>query len=425
MDRRGFLHVCGAGAAAWAIPRWGLGADAGAPKPNIVLIMADDLGYECLGCNGGTSYRTPHLDRLAAGGTRFAHAYCTPLCSPTRNLLMTGRYNFRNYRGWGILDPKEVTFGHLLRGAGYATCVSGKWQLCRFDQPENADHPRTAGFDESCVWTWRFKGKKPSRYWSPSIWQNGSLREGLDGKYGPDIHCDFVLDFIERHRSKPFFAYYPMNLVHAPFLRTPHSKEGGRGAGSKGGGYFADMVAYADHCVGRVVATLERLGLRERTLVLFTGDNGTPRGVRSKMGETDVPGGKGKMTDTGCHVPFIASWPGAVAAARTCEDLLDFSDVFPTLAELAGAPLPKDVMIDGRSFAPQLRGEAGTPRDWVYIQLDKKRAVRDRRWKLHADGRFFDMAADPFEHKPIQPDAATEEAAAARTRLQAVLASLH
>ena len=221
--RRRFLQAAAGATLAGLLGRRARAADA-AGKPNIVLIMADDLGYECLGANGGTTYRTPNLDRLAAEGTRFTHAYCAPLCSPTRVLLMTGRYGFRNYRGWGILDPAEKTFGHLLREAGYATCVSGKWQLCRFDKPENADHPKRAGFDEHCVWTWQYAKGKPSRYWDPMIWQNGKLLEGAKGKYGPDIHCDFVCDFLERNKSRPFFAYYPTNLVHAPFVPTPDTK---------------------------------------------------------------------------------------------------------------------------------------------------------------------------------------------------------
>ena len=422
MNRRTFLKRVSLSVAAVGLPRVARGAQPATRKPNIVLIMADDLGYECLGCNGGTSYRTPNLDALARTGTRFQHGYCTPLCSPSRIEIMTGRYGFRNYRGWGVLDPREKTFGHLLREAGYATCVSGKWQLCHFDKPRNADHPRRAGFDDSCVWTWLYKNKKPSRYRSPAIWQNGSLRAGLEGKYGPDVHCDFVIDFIERHRDRPFFAYYPTNLVHSPFVPTPDST-GGKGKRAKARNY-ADMVAYLDKCVGRVVAALDRLGLRETTLILFTGDNGTPRGIRSRMGDVVIPGGKGRMTDAGTHVPLVANWPGTVPPGRVCDDLTDFSDILPTLAEVAGAPLPKGVAIDGRSILPQLRGEAGRPREWVYIQHGKQRAVRDKRWKLYHDGRLHDMEADPFEKSPIQPAEATAEAAAARTRLQAVLASL-
>jgi arylsulfatase A-like enzyme len=334
MTRRGFLTgAAGAATAALLDPtgRWlAAGAEAAAgpshnpaEKPNILLIMADDLGYECLGCNGGTSYRTPNLDKLAATGVRFEHCYCTPLCSPSRNQIMTGRYGFRNYRGWGILDPKEKTFGHVLRSAGYATAVSGKWQLCRFDRPENADHPKRAGFDASCVWTWHYKGKKPSRYWDPFIWQDGKLRGDLAGKYGPDVHCDYVVDFIRRNRARPFLAYYPLNLVHAPFVATPDSKAsrsagGGSqpGKGRKGAkqANYAATVAYMDKCIGRVVGELDRLNLREKTLILFTGDNGTPRGITSRMGQSTIAGGKGP--DTRPPGRSAASWWTSATSCR-------------------------------------------------------------------------------------------------------------
>jgi len=413
-------------------------------RPNIILIMADDLGYECIGANGGTSYRTPQLDRLAAGGMRFEHCYCTPLCSPTRVLLMTGRYGFRNYRGWGVLDPKERTFGHVLREAGYATCISGKWQFCEFDKPENADHPKRSGFDRSCVWVWHYKKGKPSRYWDPVIWQDGALLAGTKGKFGPDIHCDYVLDFIERNRDRPFFAYYSTNLVHAPFVPTPDSRPDAAEAGgkepegkarAKGGkgksrANYKAMVEYMDKCIGRVVAKLGELGLRERTLILFTGDNGTPRGIKSKMGERTIDGGKGRMTDAGTHVPLIANWPARVPAGRTTDALVDFSDVMPTLAELARAKLPEGVKIDGRSFVGQLLGKKGGGRPWAYIHhggasaAGKLRAARTQRWKLYGDGRLFDVQADPDESRPVGPAGQSPEAAAARKRLAAALASL-
>ena len=439
---RQLLTAAGLAAAWLAFPWHARTAEAPAESPNILLIMADDLGYECLGANGGSSYRTPHLDALATGGMRFEHCYSMPVCSPSRIKLMTGRYNFRNYLGWGILDPKERTFGHVLREAGYATCVSGKWQLCQFDRPENADHPRRAGFDEHCVWTWHFRNGKPSRYWDPYIWQAGRLRDDLNGKYGPDVHCDFVIDFIERNKSRPLFAYYSTNLVHAPFLPTADSKSSvggkrargskGKKAGQKNQENYGDMVAYMDKCVGRVVHTLDRLGLREKTLILFTGDNGTPRGITSKMGSVTVPGGKGSTRDNGIHVPLLANWKGTVPAGRTCSDPVDFADFLPTLAEAAGASLPEGVKIDGRSFYPQLRGRPGNPRGWVFLSSAGKKAaksspeglVRDRRWKLYHDGRLFDVQADPFEQKPIRPGEGTQEAKAARKRLQAVLDSI-
>ncbi len=454
MDRRRFLRTA-AGAAALAgqagMPLLGLagrslGAE-GARSPNVVLIMADDFGYECVGANGGTSYETPNLDRLAAGGLRFEHAYCAPLCSPTRVLLMTGRYGFRNYKGWGVFDPDEVTFGHLMRQAGYATCVSGKWQLCRFDRAENADHPGRAGFGRHCVWTWHYKDQrppaKPSRYWDPWIWEDGRLRaEEYKGRFGPDIHCDYVANFIRGNRDRPFFVYYSPNLVHSPFVETPDSRkatlrgpQGGTPAGKKrsmGGNQenFAAMVAYLDKCVGRVVETLDQLGLRENTLILFTGDNGTPRGIKSRMNGRVIPGGKGSMTDGGTHVPLIANWKGTTPAGRVSTDLVDFSDVFPTLADLSVSALPSDRIIDGRSFLPQLRGKPGRPRGWAYIHhgganvAGKLRAVRDRRWKLYGDGRLFDVSADPFEKSPVGPGEGGAEARAVRARFEKVLASL-
>ncbi|NQU19993.1 MAG: sulfatase-like hydrolase/transferase [Candidatus Nealsonbacteria bacterium] len=409
-----------------------------AKQPNIVLIMADDLGYECLGCNGGTSYKTPNLDVLARDGMRLEHCYSMPVCSPSRIKIMSGRYNFRNYLGWGLLDPKLRTFGHVLRDAGYATCVSGKWQLCQFDEPEFADHPYRSGFDESCVWVWHFRKGKPSRYWDPLIWQQRKLREDLKGKYGPDVHCDFLIDFIERNKSRPFFAYYPINLVHAPFTPTPDSKPADGSSKSKGQDRnFADMVAYMDKCVGRVVAALDRLGLRENTLILFTGDNGTPRGITSKMGDVTVPGGKGSTADNGIHVPLLANWPGHVPAGKTCDDPIDFADFMPTLAEAAGATLPEGVKIDGRSFYPQILGREGDPRGWVFLSTGNSKQdqtkqdrskqgglVRDRRWKLYSNGRLFDTRLDPLEKQPISPRDASDEAKAARGRLQAALDSI-
>jgi arylsulfatase A len=392
-------------------------------RPNVLVIMADDLGYECLSCNGSTSYRTPHLDALAKTGVRFEHCYCAPLCSPSRVQLMTGRYGFRT--GWTslidgpkeFLDPaREKTFGEIFRAAGYATGFAGKWQLCAFDL--HPDHLRACGFDESCAWAWVYKGKQTSRYWNPVIWQNGKLREDTAGKYGPDLYCDFLIDFIRKNRSRPFFAYYPMTLVHSPFEAPPDTK--GQKAGKNGN--FPAMVAYMDKLVGKLLATLDELGLRDNTLVLFTGDNGTPRGIVSHLGDRVIEGGKGTMTEAGTHVPLIVSGPGVVPG-RVSTDLVDFSDVLPTLADLTGVALPKGVTLDGRSFAPQLGGQPGQPREWVFCQLGQARFVRDRRWRLHHDGRLFDLHNDPQEKTPVAAGSSAE-ADAARKRLQAALDNL-
>ena len=394
-----------------------------AKKPNVVLILADDLGAECLGSYGCTSYKTPHLDALARSGLKFENAYCTPLCSPSRVQLMTGRYGFRT--GWTQLigaegdqhfDPgKERTFGHLLKAAGYATGIAGKWQLCHFDK--HPDHLRECGFDESCMWTWQWEGKRSSRYWNPSVWQNGKMLPDTDGKYGPDIFSDFACDFIRRHKDTPFFFYYPMALVHEPFEPTPDNKNG------KGKKVFPDMVAYMDKIVGKIVATLDECKLRENTLVLFTGDNGTTKGIPSQVGDKTVIGGKSTMKDTGSHVPLIASWPGTAPAGKALDDMVDFSDVVPTLCDLTGAKLPT-ATVDGRSFAEQVRGRKGTPREWVFVQLGKNRFVRDQRWKLHSDGRLFDLRNDPDEEKPLAGESVPPEATSARKRFEDVLEKL-
>ncbi|MBI4607144.1 MAG: sulfatase-like hydrolase/transferase [Planctomycetes bacterium] len=393
------------------------------PRPNVLWILADDLGYECLGSSGGTSYRTPSLDSLARGGMRFTRCFATPLCTPTRLALLTGRYGFRTGQRWGVLPEGEVTVANVLRDAGYDAAAAGKWQLAKFQ--EEPEHPRASGFDRHCLWTWSWDGKRPSRYWDPSIWQDGKLLEGAGGRYGPDLYCEYLIRFLREHapgaaEGRPFFAFYPMCLVHAPFDRVP---------GRAPAGYermtaqerFADMVEHMDRLVGRLVAALDELGLRERTLVLFTGDNGTPRGITSRHGGRDVQGGKGLFTDAGTHVPLIASWPGRVPAGAVSDDLVDASDFLPTIAELAGARLPP-VPIDGRSFLPRLLGKPFAPREHVYIEWDGTWCLRDARWKLFGDGRLFDLAADPEEARPIARGAGgSAEEAAERARLRAEL----
>src|SRR5688572_12513695 len=209
-------------------------ADAKATRPNILLILADDLGAEALGCYGGLDYRTPHLDRLAATGTCFTHAYAQPLCTPTRLQLLTGKYNQRNWIAFGIMDPKERTIGHFMREGGYRTCLAGKWQFFSYDPP---DYPGAAerrgigmkiehaGFDAYSVWHAFHTEDKGSRYANPTVYQNGRFLEGTAGNYGEDIWVDFLADFMDRNRDRPVFACYTMALPHWPMVPTPHSKD--------------------------------------------------------------------------------------------------------------------------------------------------------------------------------------------------------
>jgi arylsulfatase A len=262
------------------------------------------------------------------------------------------------------------------------------------------------------------------------VLENGTLRKSIQGKYGPDIFCDFINSFIERHKSGPFFVYYPMALTHGPFEPTPDNKEWQQGIHKANKKFFADMVAYMDKNVGRITRKLDQLGLRESTLILFTSDNGTPRGITSRMGAVAIEGGKGLTTDAGTHAPLIASWKDTIPAGKVCDDLVDFSDVLPTLAEAAGAKLAPSSKIDGRSFMPQLRGEKGRPRDWIFcyykpnMKKDKwglKIFARDKKYKLYHTGELFNVEADPLEANPIVADNRAPAAVAAAKRLQVVL----
>lgn len=387
---------------------------ANATRPNLVLIMADDLGYECLGVNGSLSYRTPHLDSLASGGMRFTYAFSQPICTPSRVQIMTGIYNHRNYVRFGLLHPNAVTFANLLRQAGYATCITGKWQL-----KNGFDGPDRFGFDEYCLWQLT---RRPNRYPNPGLEINGREVDFKNGEYGPDIVSDYACDFIEREAGgeRPFFLYYPMILPHWPFEPTPDSPEWDptfrrddpREISRKGweNHFFDDMVAYTDKLVGKIVAKLEEAGVRDRTLVLFTGDNGTYTGITSMTASGPIQGGKGTTTNAGTHVPLIASWPGSVPAGHVNHDLIDFSDFLPTLAEFAQAEIPTAPTLDGRSFAPQLLGQPGHPRQWTYCWYERngkrpaaREFARTHRYKYYADGRFFNLARDPLEENPLNP----------------------
>ncbi len=386
-------------------------------KPNIVLIMADDLGYECVGANGGTSYRTPNLDRLAKTGIRFEHCYSQPLCTPSRVKLMTGIYNVRNYEKFANLPKSQKTFGNFVKSNGYTTCCVGKWQL--------EGDPRAFGFDQHCLWY--LNGRK-ERYPNPGFEINGKFVDFENGEYGPDVACDFACDFIEKNKSKPFLVYYPMILTHCPFCPTPDSgdwdpKDKGSKTYKGKAKYFGDMVTYMDKLVGRIEKQLESSGVRENTLIMFIGDNGTDKPIVSMMGDKKVTGGKGKMTDAGTRVPFIANWPGTIPAGLVSQDLVDFSDFVPTIAEATSTRLPNNIKFDGQSFMPQLKGHKGNPRKWIYCWYSRNGGangqewVRNQRFKLYRDGRLFDIQNDVLEKSPIETTNQSTKLASTRKML--------
>jgi len=423
------------------------GVASAADRPNIILILADDLGIPGLGCYGG-AYRTPNLDALAAGGTRFERCFAAPLCGPSRAMLLTGRYAFRtgvteNNRGPLATPDKDGCIAIQMKQAGYATGVAGKWhQLRHFTT--RADGARW-GFDEFLLWgpaeqdeegrskaeqrMAREKGR-PDRYWGPIFNHDGEALAGTPDQYGPDVLNEWVIDFVRRHKDGPFFVYYPMPLLHGPLARTPDSpadravparkKQAFEDAGADS--LYADSIAYVDTLVGRLAAALDDAKVRENTLLVFSGDNGSvPLGTLH--GRT-VDGSKSQLAESGSRVPLIVHWPRGTPAGAVRDDLVDFSDFLPTFAELAGAGLPDRIRIDGRSFAPAIRGEKGTPREWVYVQLGSERYVRSDRWKLTGAGELFDMRDAPFRQTIVPVDAADPDVTAARETLQQVLAGL-
>lgn len=365
--------------------------------PNILLVLVDDCSADELSCYGSSAYSTPVLDQLAMEGARFETCWATPLCSPSRALIMTGRYGFRT--GWyanrmkkNIPLPEEnLIFSQSLKEAGYRTAVAGKWQL--------PGHPPEYGFDHWSLWAYRsmlpegvdhpgvetldstkYNYLKPARFWYPSVIQNGEYLPTTAGDYGPDVHTDFLIDFMSRDSESPFLVYYPMVLTHDPFFPTPFtitSPEEKFGASNQDRNFKAN-VEYMDYCIGRILASLEEQGLRENTAIIITADNGTLRR------------GKGAAKEIGVREPLIVHWPGHVEKQGVKRELIDFSDIFPTVLDMAGVDIPEGYVIDGQSFLPLLMNEPYEAREFIFSYLDTRRLVRDRRWLLEGDGRFFD-----------------------------------
>jgi hypothetical protein len=402
--------------------------------PNIVVFLADDIGREAFGSYGGTSYETPHIDRLAAGGMRFTRAYATPLCTPTRAQLLTGKYNFRNYETFGVLDTAERTFANYLQSAGYTTAVAGKWQLSGSFQT-----PHHFGFHEYLVW----QLERPDywgRYKDPNLTRHGEPTRQHIGQYGPDVLQRFVLDFIGRQRQGPFAVFYANPLTHDPFQPPPghpdYASHDSRTVNDAR--YFGPMVEYMDRQVGELTARLDALGIRENTLILFMGDNGTAPAITSRMGERLIRGDKARTTEAGTHVAFIANWKGTIGPGQVRDDLVDVADVFPTLLD-AGRVTIANIAHDMITLYPTL--VEGTPhsRAWIFQDYYRNRTpgpspqrrgigegsvaryAHDGRFKLYSDGRFFDYLADPLEQTPLSIDALPTPASEAHGELRLVM----
>ena len=382
-----------------------LQADDRQRQPNIIFILADDMGYgDFSAFNNGLS-STPALDALMQESVCFSHQYtASPVCNPSRACLMTGRYPHRTgsidtleWRGLERLALREKTLADVLQAAGYATGLIGKWHLGAFDRRY---HPLQRGFDESVC----FRGGMHDYYqWRLEY---DERIERADGRYLTDVWSDEAVRFIERHEREPFFLHLAYNAPHTP-LQAPEEDIAPfleSGSFNRGVSTLYGMIQRMDRGVARILETLKKRGLEENTIVVFTSDNGPQL---SGQGENNLDrfnchlhGAKGSVYEGGIRVPLILRWPAGVDGGRRIDDMIHFSDWFPTLLAMAGASMPDGLELDGVNALPLVRGEAGpgcVKRFWQWNRYTPlvtcNAAVRDGDWKLVRPALDAAMAA--------------------------------
>ncbi len=418
--------------------------------PNIVLFVADDLGFETVGCYGGESYRTPEIDRLAAEGLRFASCLSTPMCAPSRAMMMSGFYSFRNYDTWAYLDDHAPAIADHLGSAGYVTGMAGKWHLGNWEPDAGgARGPARFGFDTylSCEVDKEDRKSVANPGAGNAHWKTVLIRDGVDElppkvRHSEEGYVEFAREFFRSNRERPFFFHYASYLAHRPFVRVenPGPADFGRSGDAAN---FPAMVERLDAIVGELRSELTSLGIADDTVFLFTSDNGTDnvhdaKPLRSVWRGRELRGGKYYVNELGTAVPFIAVWPGTIAPGTTTRAPIDFTDLLPTALAIARiAPEPAS---DGHSLLPIFTGEAVSVRDvactWgtldgsnrVYHRPVERaeeilHAVRDARWRYLSNGHLYDTVADPLMRSPVKPGTSST-ADAARARLAEALAGL-
>lgn len=404
MNRRDFIKTSLAGTALAALPRnlWSADPAPARRRPNVIFILADDLSMAALSCYGADRNQgpMPTIESLSAGGLRFTRCHTVPVCGPSRCQFLTGNYPFRTgfvsnsgrITVWATPE-KFPAIAVCLKEAGYATGMVGKWHHLK-------PGPAAWGFDEHLE-----SPRVEGTYWltpKDTYTVNGKKVSPKERVFFADVMHEFAEDFVTRHQAHPFFLYYPMHYPHV----GPGLKETPDGT---------TPLATMDRMVGKLVTVLERLKLRQDTLLIFAGDNGGGIGVNT-IGGRKVLGTKLGLQEGGCTVPFIANWPGVVPAGKVNTELVDFADMLPTFVELAGGKLPAGKTLDGVSIARQLRGEKGNPKGWAFTQIGNHWFVRDDRWKLTDSGELLDVSDGLFVEKVMPPGAEPE----ARKRLDAI-----
>ena len=385
MNRRNFLRLLGAGAAAAAGPAWLRGQEARAPKrlPNFVILFTDDQGYQDVGCFGSPLIKTPRLDRMADEGMRFTDFYsAAPVCTPSRAALLTGCYPQRVSLPGVLfpnakigLNPKEITIASLLRKRGYATMCIGKWHLGHLEPFLPTSHGFDGYFGIPYSNDMHHGGGVPLMR-DTKIIERPVKQNDLTERYTAE-----AVKFITASKDKPFFLYLPHTFPHVPLFAVDPFK------GKSKRGLYGDVIECIDWSTGRILDTLKKLGLDEHTLVVFTSDNG-PWLSKGKNGGCALPlrGGKFTTFEGGMREPCLMRWPGKIPAGKVCREIATTMDVLPTLARLAGAAVPTDRVIDGKDIFPLMAGEAGarTPHEAFFFHRGMRlEAVRGGKWKLH------------------------------------------